>query len=423
MSTRVVLSIALCSSLAATACAKPTLTRRYQTLTPPESVAQSAPGPVELTASVFPVEPPAPRTIFDLGTDGQAALITALAAQGGGSLPGALASPIVRGQTGVVDRTTVNRRVVLSVSTTHAGLADRLDYASIVLELPKNAPARFSAWNQLATKFETVDVGKLTFSQKDSLSSGLEGILPGISEITKATAGATRERIMGEEVLLRQRYVAITGSLVPTTAKVVQQGAVGIDLVGNTVFDVTLAGDRIQQERLYSVEGLFKSGQPSLPADVTLNRRLIRFVETASDWTVAVNAQFRRRRVTDGDRTVTESDDAIAYENVVSDGGSLTLVGAEDLKVSKWLIYNPQCEPIHVEEHAGPVVLQFDSFEGAENMLRWMLQTNTDTVAGRRLGYAKGINLVTPTATPRWLGLRVEINGLNWLIPPGSCAR
>lgn len=426
MSTRTLAAILLTTVVASIGCAKPVLTRRYESVAPPSSGALNVtPRAVELTASVFPIDPPAQRTIFDLASEGQAAMVAAVAAQasGGSALHHALAAPITRASSGVVDRTSVSRRVVLSVSTDHAGLADRLDFSSVALNLAKGAQVKFTAWNQLATKFDAIDLGKLTFTQKDSLTFGLEGVLPGINEITNATIGGTRDRNLGEEVQLRQRYVATTGSLTPLVAKIVQQGAVGIDLIGNTVFDVSLSSTRVQQERLFSADGLFKNGKAALPAEVTLNRRLIRYAETAADWTVDLTAEFRRRRVAAGDRTVTESDDIVAYESIAPRGTSLTLVDGEDLKVSKWMIYDPACQPIHVQEHSGPMPLQFDSFDGAEEMLKWLLETNAERVAGRPLGFFTGLGVSAPTGTPRWVGLRVEISGLNWAVQPGSCAK
>ena len=204
---RHVAAFAVAATLVSAGCAKPVLTRRYKALAAGASLGT---GDVQLTASVFPIDAPAQRTIFDLAGEGQAALVAAVASVSvtGGSLHSALAAPISRGSTGVVDKTSFSRRIVLSVSADHKGLADRLDFSRITLTLGKYLEAEFRSWNQLATRFDTVDLGKLTFTQKDSLSYGLEGVLPGIGEVCKATTGGARDRIVGEEVQLRQRYVA-----------------------------------------------------------------------------------------------------------------------------------------------------------------------------------------------------------------------
>lgn len=418
MSMKAALATILVFSIAVSlGCAKPGLTRRYAALEPGQPVGTGA---VQLTASAFPIDPPSQKSIFDLGSEGQAALITAIASQTGSTpLHAALAAPISRNPSpGVVDRTSVSRRIVLSVSADHAGLADRLDYSDIMLTLAPASPAKFASWNQLATKHETVDLGKLTFTQKDALSFGLEGVLPGISEITKATVGGARDRTLGEEVQLRQRYVVTTGALTPAVARVIQQGAVGIDLVGNAVLDITLTAKKVEQDRLYTIDGLFKNNKPQLPADVMLGRRLVRYAAAlVSDWTADISADFRRRKVAEGDMTVTESDDRVSYEPI-KQTTSLTLVSAEDLKVSKWLLLAPDGRPVHVQENTGVVPLQFDSFEGAMETLRWLLETNADTIAGRAIGFfVTNTRVAAPPGQPRWIGLRVEINGVNWTVP------
>ena len=407
---RLVLAAAVgCSA----ACASPVITKRYDSLalTPP-AVAANA---ITIAGSAFPIDPAGPKLLFDLSGEGQAALIQAVASKlDGGSLHSAIAAPIRGGGgSGVEDFTTISRRVVISLEANHPGLADRLDRASITLTLePK---ATFKSWNQLATRFETIDLGKMNYTQKDSLSAGLESAAPGSSEISKATLSASTERSLAEEVLLKQRYVANMGVLTPAEARIVQQGTVGLDLVGNLLFDVTLvaAGDPVKVWR-YQIANLYDGGQAQ-PADkLRVARRLVHAAPSISGgWNATLNAACRRRTVTTGVETLTESDDVVTYQDATAAQASVLLATEEDLKVTGWLIRMPNEEALHVQEPDAVTMLLFDSFEGAREFLIWLKAGNAQQVGGRAIGLLSGSNVVPLTAAQR-NALSVRTFGVNW---------
>jgi hypothetical protein len=412
------LTLIAVSSLAACA---PAITKRYRTV-----AGTLGPAVVTVSGSTFAIDPAGPKTIFDLGAEGQAALVEAVAAkvEDPASLTGTIAAPIARPpSSGIHDLTTLSRRVVLSINAKHDGLADRLDYCAVTLRMAAGGAARFKTWNQLTTRFESIDLGKMNFTQKGTLSAGLEGTAPGSTEISKATLGATAERSLAEEVILRQRYVASSGVLTDTEAKVIQQGAVGLDLVGNIVVDLTVTARASRLERLYRVENLFaKNGTPNEPGVVRLVRRIIRVPEQITGgWTAQLDAEFRRRIVAFGADTISEADDDVTYQSGIQAGDPVTLATEDELRVSRWLLMTSRDEVLHVQEPDGPMVLQFDSFDGARDFLVWLIASNASQVGGRPLGFA-GVSgkpeLVTPTAEGRWKALHVEIQGVNWSVGP-----
>jgi hypothetical protein len=399
----------------------PVLTRRHATLTAPVLNSE-----LKVSATAFPIEPSAPRTVFDLAPDGQAAMVTALAAKvdSPAALQAALAAPIQRsGGSGVQDLTTQSRRIVLSIDGEHQGLADRLTRCRTEFNLLATSLGRFKSWNQLSTRFDTIDLGKIGVTQKGSLSAGLESLAPGSSEISKATLGASTERGMTEEVVLRQRYVSSSGTLTPLQASILQQGAVGLDLMGNVIFDVVIAAAKAQLHQLYRPDGLFAaSGQP-LPAEtVRLVRRLVRVPSNADqDITAKLKASCTVRTVAKGADTFTESDDVASLSDL-PDEAEVVLVTAEEQRVSQWYLQDRSGHILSIEEPDGDTVLAFDSYDGARDFLLWLRASNATHVAGRKIGLGEKGKLQATPDPPRWNDLSVRISGLNWAIPALSPA-
>jgi hypothetical protein len=413
---------ALAVTIAPAGCA-PVLTKRYAVVT--GSVGD---GTVSLSASAFPIDPPGPKTIFDLAGEGQAAAVAAFAAKSE-NLPGlqaAIAAPIARASnSGIQDVSTISRRVVLSVGASHRGLADRLDASTVTLHLKADGPAKFKSWNQLATKFETIDLGKMNFTQKGTLSAGLEGSAPGSTEIDKATLGATLENTLAEEVLLRQRYVVSSGVLTETEARVIQQGAVGLDLVGNITIDLTIAARQTAVETFYRADNLFDAkGGPQQPGEIRLIRKFVRYPTTVTGgWSAEVQGRYRRRKVTVGAETITESDDEVTYEAPMPSTSGLVLASEDDLKISKWVLMAGR-QVMAIQEADGTGTLQFDSYDGARDFLLWLKASTATSANGRTLGFASLSGTSAPAAltTEQRSILRVEIMGVNWVLPTPPAA-
>lgn len=351
---------------------------------------------------------------------GQAALIQAIAGKlTTGTIQSAIAAPISRTSSGVQDFTTVSRRVVISLEASHPGYADRLDQATITLTLEPNA--RFKTWNQLATRFETIDLGKINYTQKGTLSAGLESAAPGSSEISKATLSASTERSLAEEVLLKQRYVANMGVLTPSEARIVQQGTVGVDLVGNLLFDITLvAAGNPTRVWLYQVANLNNdSGQPQPADQLRVTRRLTHAAPSIQGgWTAKLKADYRRRTVTTGVETLTESDDTVAYQ-IASAAAQAPVILAteEDLKVTGWLIRTPDGKrALHIQEPDAVTALIFDSFDGAREFLIWLKAGTAQQVGGRVIGLrpTSGQGDLTPLTPTQRTNLFVDTFGVNW---------
>lgn len=403
---------------AGTSACAPKITKRYLTV-----AGTIGTGCVTLSGSAFPIEPAGPKTIFDLGPEGQGAAIAAYSAKAESvsNLQAAIAAPFTRAPgSGIQDVSTVSRRVVLSIDADHEGLADRLDACTVTLHLNATGPAKFKSWNQLTTKFETIDLGKLNYSQKGTFSAGLEGSAPGAGEIDKATLGVTAENSLAEEVLLRQRYVASSGMLTETDATIIQQGAVGIDLVGNVLIDLIVAARKTDVAILYRAENLLDAkGAPQAPGDVKVSRRYVRYpVNVTGGWATDAKGQCRRRGVTAGTETITESDDAVTYTHPsLTAANPIVLAAEDDLKVSKWVLMAGD-DVLAIQEPDGANDLQFDSYDGARDFLLWLKATTHGAVNGRTIGFpALGSNSLTPLTPEARQDLRVEIMGVNWTPP------
>jgi len=239
-------SVTVMAAVLSAACAStPELTRRYAGIRPDEGASR-----MRAVVSMFslPVLSPGSRSMFDLGSSGQTAFIN-VARDRTSSMPDfveALGTHIPGTPAGPgIDATRLHRRVVFSLSPEGLGPADRIDRLLLTLTLTSptygSSPAwRFASWNRFTTRYETIELGDIGLSRKREIGVSL-GDLPAGSAGAEIGASTKLGRNLEEELELRQRYVAATGTLSDHSASIYQEGVVGIDLTGNSSIDVELA--------------------------------------------------------------------------------------------------------------------------------------------------------------------------------------
>ena len=144
---------------------------------------------------------------------------------------------------GAEDRSIFKKRVVLAIENlATTAPADRFTFAELSLTFagPRlESRAAFVSWDKFATQYQTIDLGSLAYTQNREIDLSLAAKDP--QGLASAEVAAKSANALQEQLMLRQRFISITGSLTANEADLIQQGAPGIDLAGNVALDVTIS--------------------------------------------------------------------------------------------------------------------------------------------------------------------------------------
>lgn len=330
---------------------------------------------------------------------------------------------------GPIDRTRFRRRVVISAEN-HAARPSRdpdgrwrASPGARIIRLrvavgTDAGRARFLSWDRFASRYESVDLGEMSFRRERS--SGLDlDVVPGdaVRELRSLAGDAARSSTLDEELPLRSRY-ASTGVLLPDSMILLQEGTVGVDLTGNVVLlveiDVAAASG---PARTVDLSGLFgPDGAPRPPDSVrVVARDLVHAADADRDVraTLRFDAVVRTIRPGGGDATWAEGDDHALHLVETSVEPPSTLVPARELRASVWQLATPRCDAfLHLEGGLGgrPEVVQLASADEAFALLRWLRARRPAEVAGRglRLGPERALGPADPDE------LAVRLLPLNW---------
>lgn len=352
----------------------------------------SAPPLVSLTVFAIPVPGgEGPRGILNLTERGQAALVSAIAAKPDGAQPlaEALALPFApaAGPSRVVDRSVVNRRVVISVENLSEEPGDRVSRARVRIRLPYDSDMSpvFRGWNRVENQYQNIDLGKLTSTQKSTTSAELGLTLPVGPASAAPSISSGSENSLQEEVTIRQRFASLVGTLTPKEATLIQEGYTGVDLTGNVHADFEIALPKFD-ELVYAFNYTATAGAP----DCGKRPSLRAFVVRRPHWRDAVRAEieldYTLRRIRNGRSTLIESDDSVTFVRGTYPLRNVLLVPQEDLSVAVFRLLYPAAaagDPVvlKVEDRTtgggDPLRdLKLASYEDAFRLLAWLQRCN-----------------------------------------------
>jgi hypothetical protein len=393
-------------------CWGPQITRRYKSAT----WATTDKSFVDVSAFVVaPPGSPAPQpAVLQLSSQGQKALIEALAAnasdnsklftQLSGSFGGDESSS-------TIDHTRYHKRVVLSVvrnADTLYSPADRI--SGLTISLYDLTNGSFLSWDRFSTKYDTVDLGKLTLAKNNQIDLKLTGQAPaGAAAPLGGSLDYTTSHNQSEEVVLRQRYVVLTGTLNSKQATLTEQGVMGIDLVGTSTIDVDVTTDAMPPGNYVAVLGPLRHKNKWTPPDqIILNWKEFIFPKSCAPMTFTLRGNYTVRKVENNDDTMTESDDRVVFlRGTTLPSNPIVLVGSKELAALVWRVVSRDGTEVSVEDlQKGP--LHFSSYDQAIQFLTWLNQTRSLLLAGRTLQI--GSRKLTHADIP---SLTVEVMRLN----------
>jgi hypothetical protein len=364
---------------ALSACSTPHLTRRYASLDAGDSAGCG--GTPTITLSTFVMDPeravsPAAAWLTDRG---QEALITGLSAKAGSAndLLRAVGSPVVPAEDRAltVERSRFKRRIIASVASANFGPADRLQRLALRLELVETADVKFVSWDKLVTKYESIDLGKLKFTQGSTIDAKTD-LVTGAKEIPGIGLAYKNTQTLDEEIQLRRRWNAVTGELSDSKATLVLEGEIGIDLTGNIAIDVELESLTATEEPFFRFGNLRQPGGALTPAaDVSVSPRFVRIAAQRKDVNVRTSADYVIRHVTGGAATLMEGDDHV---KLVS--GSVALPAASKLVPKGMMAFDVYSLQVQGGANDGRLlnlftpgqVIMFESFEAALDFHTWL---------------------------------------------------
>lgn len=434
---------------------RPELLRRYADYRAPEA-ANGGPIPAEVRVSVHAAPVPGatePPLIRELSASAQAAYVRSLAERTStvGAFQRALAAPLGgEGDRGAVERDRIRRRLVLSVEEpgpagagpTGAGVpGTRIAWLRVSLRLPGNtAPdtvlgrhARFESWDRFRTRFDTVELGTMELTRSGTRGAELD-LTPGgvLDALGTAAVTGTRTAELQESASLRERPLS-NGILRPKELVLVQEGAQGRRLAGNSVVTVELqVGGPHDRTVVHRVDGLFGEGGRARPPDSVrlATRELFRppRLEPGQEVTAELTweALLRTVRRGAGDATFTESDDRVVYRWSRGGPETVSLVSGRALRVSTWQVLDAGCRTLMVAprgdtEGRPRQALTFATRGEARRFLRWLRaragagQERPLEVAGRELVMGRE----APLSPSEVSDLFVRLHPSNWS-PPGG---
>jgi hypothetical protein len=322
-------------TLAATAvvlagCVSPKLTRHY------DSADETSVSSNTLTLSVFLANPKvdeAPPLITTLAERGQAELIRSVAARmpdksDAAALLNVLgkAAPETPEDCAWADKTSLKKRVTMTVLGNLGRPADRIDRLEFRFTLPRDGRYEFASWDKFDSVYGSYDLGSAKYTQSRKLTlgdtnTGTKNLADGAGSVVKAlSAGYEASDGLEEDMKYAIRRLSVGGALQAHQATLVQEGGPYINLLGSSsaVFTLKLksTGDPLP---VYVLD--FKKDGKAAPEEVGVTLCQVKYPASRAPLELGIDGTALIRLVVNHHDTISEGDDTVRFESrkLVSD--------------------------------------------------------------------------------------------------------
>ena len=302
------------------------------------------------------------------------------------------------------------KRIVLSIERAESlAPADRLDRVTVSLAV--SATANFLSWDKFTTEYDTVDLGKLSSDTTRAFDAGLNaGPTSSARGPANGQLGFKSSRTLSEDVVVRSRYVAFTGTLSDHEARIHEEGVAGIDLAGNATLDLVIEATPAAEPQTVLQLGPLrdKNGWTKDQAAITAERAFIPYAAHAAPIVAQLSGRYVVRHVTRHAETFSEGDDTVESIRGNFRGQPLTLVTAAELALRVWAIQTPAHDLLYLQPLG---VVEFASHQEADAFLGWLRATGNTAIGGYplKLGGDTGPNL-DPAKIP---DLKIYVRQVN----------
>ncbi len=408
------------------------------------------------------------KTVFDLSEEGQEAYIDAYLEE---AKANAFADKKVKdilchscpkpkaSRPLVYDFTRFRKRIVFDVDDKWkaAGNEGRLEYVNIYLQLNNTDDVSFYSFDGISTKYETHHFGDVSRQKSTAftLNAGIEIAGTGSTTVTQGGstsdtasstdgvntntfvtggtnstsdgftsgqtsnlgAGLSLSNVLNEAVTIRQRRIALKGSLSERVVRIYSEGAPGYNLNDKIELDVIVKAENVFSFPIFFVDNLFKK-DGTAETDLTkleLERSFCRRPEVTSNVMASSTLEFNYRAILashglrgekgTGLLTASEHDDIIYYAR---SSGSNSVTSSNQPFISANELYYPlmkianvvtPTDQLWIKYRGNWEELLFLSEEDAQNFIEWLYLTYTDETKPISLGGNVTLAYATNKAT------------------------
>jgi hypothetical protein len=329
------------------------------------------------------------KTIFDLQSNGQKALIEAYDKKdvddGQKRLKALLNEKYQAKKTGSNAPVTKDYTIVFSTAmkdfynqiTKSLSEADRIAKLRFTVTIPDDYKdsVKFVKWDKFATQFAQFNIGGVSFnSVKGATLSPSIGLFGSAATSLGSIVGTNTYQ---ENDSLQQRFVLLNGVLTSDKLVLDQTGTPQIDLQGNTTINVTVAFTDVATMYYFAFDGFQnEKGMYQTPDKISVKKSAAYYPQPKNDIKLKLSVDYVLRHVTKGDKTFTESDDAVSYYWGNFHPKIPKFINFKELKPKAWYLYNKKIPLLIRDPLTGQdFPLLFASFDEGSDFLDWLLYT------------------------------------------------
>ncbi|MGU3392294.1 hypothetical protein [Sphingomonas sp. M1A8_2b] len=321
----------------------------------------------------------------DLTGEGQAAYIAQMSGVGdAATLRQRLAAPI-DGEHGIgpTIRPGLDRTVVVSVQKpASAGVGDRL-MRTVVTIKPVNRSFEFAGYTIAATDNRVQDIAKLSTTSDASLDVSLAPPIKALGDVG-ISGKASRSHTTSADIV--QQYEKLNIDIDPETMTIVRESERGLDVVGNTIVNLTIVprlpenGNILPLVFLAASQDLVQNGvlRTAKAASIDLEPLSppIKCAVRAS-----VTMRYLMRRVESGAEYYTEGKQTVSLVQGETRPAGHILVREEETQLPLWQIVTPDGQGLIASPGLGASApLVFDNYASAQEFAGWLDRTRAATI-------------------------------------------
>jgi len=298
---------------------------------------------IDLFSSTEIEEKDSEKMLWNLGGEGQAALINKLSERykDNNAFKKELDNKYLK-QPENTDYTTKKVKIILTVDkltdlnpqSKSFSLADRIQYLHLNLSF-NNPKVSFKKWNKFETEFAEIELGDVSFEKsfESTFDIGNDATIGKV----EAKGGLTKS----ESLKLKNRIATLNGKFSKDSLVLNETGALGIDLNGNVIIEATI---QFKDTTAYFAEfsNLRNSKGEYLPVDsVDLDMRKIRIPNIPDDQSLTANLKYDYtfRHVTKNAATFPEYDDDVILIDSKGEKDSISILDLDEIKPDRYLIF------------------------------------------------------------------------------------
>ena len=314
--------------------------------------------------------PPAPasskRNLYNLTEKGQQALINSLAAKTAnakelmGALPTVLepapdegrSSPEVK-MTDLLKKLEIKVTNEVLVTNSRRKTSGRIEQLSLWVRLDSTNEVEFESFNNLSTKYQSVDFGTISINKVNgfTINAGINLGGTGATTVTTVNGGGTstgdggvttnnsstnangttssntstlgvgysNTKTIAEQIAIKNMVQTMKGSISRSEASLSLNGVPNQDLADNINLELVVKSVKTISRPYITLKGLFNplSGTPNAQADITVAKKYYTIPQNLThDVKATLFYTFVYREIVSGENTVMESDDKVIYQTL-----------------------------------------------------------------------------------------------------------